>query len=179
EREGAVADETPVPSIGRKLIRLTGTAYFRANESEARFRVEPDKDCREQDLELTTAMGSGFEIEDERIELALSPVVPAISEARGQVRKPRAGELFYRRPGGRWQPLHNSLNEVGLFELSWRDPQADIQIEKRLLALVPQDARIRGTMTSMLTGEILLDNLPGWKAWCSFKTCTSREVAPG
>jgi hypothetical protein len=56
-------------------------------------------------------------------------------------------------------------------ELSWRDPVADIQIEKRQLALVPGDASIVGTMKNALTGEIRLRGLPGWTATAPETAC--------
>ena len=75
-----------------------------------------------------------------------------------------------RRPGGKWTPLSGPLSGAGLMELSWRDPVANIQIEKRQLALVPGDASIVGTMKNALSGEIRLQGLPGW-------TATVRETA--
>ena len=67
----------------------------------------------------------------------------------------------------------------GLFELSWRDSEAGIQIDRRLLALIPENAGIRSAMTTMQAGEIRLDNLPGWKALSSDPGCGAREVEPG
>src|SRR5262245_22957473 len=57
-------------------------------------------------------------------------------------------------------------------ELSWRDPVANIQIEKRRLALVPGDARIIGIMKNALDGEIHLQGLPGWTAAVHTTACT-------
>src|SRR5690606_32973787 len=99
-----------IPSISCKLVRLSGAAYFRADENEAvRFRIEPNTDGREHELELATTAGPGFELADGRFELALSPVAPMIREERGKTRQPRPGEIFHRRPGGKWQPLNGSL----------------------------------------------------------------------
>ena len=50
---------------------------------------------------------------------------------------------------------------AGLVELSWRDPVANIQIEKRQLALVPGDSSIAGSMKNALSGDIRLHGLPG------------------
>ena len=68
--------------------------------------------------------------------------------------------------------LSGPLHGAGLLELSWRDPVANIQIEKRQLALVPRDARIAGTMTNALNGEIRLNGLPGWTASVREIACT-------
>lgn len=178
--ESAIAEIEDIPAITCKLVRLAGAAYFRADESETvRFRIEPNADGREQELELATAVGNGFELADARFELALWPIAPTIREQRKKTRQPRPGEFFYRRPGGKWQPLNGTLRGSGLFELSWRDPNAGIQIEKRLLALLPESAGIRGAMTAMQAGEIRLDSLPDWKAVSADPCCQSHEVEPG
>ncbi|MGL4964043.1 MAG: STY4851/ECs_5259 family protein [Inquilinus sp.] len=168
--EGAVAETEDVPALGRKLARLTATAYFHSGEDGAvRFRVEPDADDREHELELRSFVPGGFVLADDGWELIASPVRPLIHEARKQ-RSPQAGELFVRRPGGKWTALSGPLSGAGLMELSWRDPVANIQIEKRQLALVPGDAGIVGTMKNALSGAVRLDGLPGW-------TATVRETA--
>lgn len=69
-------------------------------------------------------------------------------------------------------PLSGPLSGAGLMELSWRDPVANIQIEKRQLALVPVDAVIVGTMKNALSGEIHLKGLPGWTATVRETSCT-------
>ena len=58
-----------------------------------------------------------------------------------------------RRSGGEWKPLPGPLNGAGLMELSWRDPVANIQIEKRQLALVPGDAGIIGVDEGCVSGR--------------------------
>lgn len=171
--EDAIAEIEDVPSSSGKLVRLIGAAYFRADEGEVRFRIEPNADGREQELELTTVAGSGFELADGRFDLALSPLTPMIRQG-GKTRQPRPGECFHRRPGGKWTPLNDSLQGSGLFELSWRDSEANIQLEKRLLALIPENASVRGTMTAMQAGEIRLNNLPGWQASITDRTFHSR-----
>ncbi|WP_287206820.1 STY4851/ECs_5259 family protein [Mesorhizobium sp.] len=169
--EGAVTEIEDVPRLGRKLARLTAAAYFRSGENEAvRFKVEPDSDAREHGLELSSLADAGFGLADDGWELVATPVRPLIHEARKQPRLPGTGELFVRCPGGKWTPLSGPLNGAGLVELSWRDPVANIQIERRQLALVPGGARIIGTMKNALSGEIRLEGLPGW-------TATVREAA--
>ena len=52
--EGAVMEIEDVPSLGRKLAHLTAAAYFHSGEDDAvRFRVEPDSDEREHELQLS------------------------------------------------------------------------------------------------------------------------------
>lgn len=168
--DGALVETENVPALCGKLARLTASAYLHSGEDGAvRFRVEPDADEREHELELRPFVPAGFLLEDEGWELIASPVQPLIHEARKQ-RTPRAGELFVRRPGGKWTALSGPLSGAGLMELSWRDPVANIQIEKRQLALVPGEAGIVGTMKDALIGDISLRGLPGWIA-------TVREIA--
>ena len=170
--EGAVTEIENVPALGRKLARLTAAAYFNSSENESvRFKVEPDCDEREHELELTPLIPAGFVLADDGWELIASPVRPLIHEARKQPRSPGAGELFVRRSGGKWTPLSGPLGGAGLMELSWRDPVANIQIEKRQLALVPGDASIVGTMKTALSGEIRLQGLPGWTATVRENAC--------
>jgi hypothetical protein len=158
-----VPEVEDVPAIGRKLARLTAAAYFYGSENESvRFRVEPDSDVREVELKLGQLDQPTFALADDGWELVASPVWPRIDEARKPIREPRAGEMFVRRPGGKWAPLMGPLNGAGLMELSWRDPVANIQIEKHKLALVPADARIIGSMKDALSGQIHLEGLHGW-----------------
>ena len=161
-----------VPSLGCKLARLTAAAYFNSSENESvRFKVEPDCDAREHELELAPLIPTGFVLADDGWELIASPLRPLIYEARKQPRPPGTGELFVRLSGGKWTPLSGPLSGAGLMELSWRDPVANIQIEKRRLALVPGDASIVGTMKTAISGEIRLHGLPGWTATVRENAC--------
>ena len=170
--EDAAPEIADIPALGRKLVRLTAAAYFHSEEDDAvRFRVEPDTDGRERELEIVPLVSAGFELADEGWELVTAPLRPMICEARKQPRPPGAGELFVRRPGGKWTTLAGSLNADGLMELSWRDPVANIQLEKRRLALVPSDARIKGVMKDGQRGEIRLEGLPGWTATIRGAAC--------
>jgi len=171
--DGAVTEIEDIPTLGRKLIYLSASAYFCSSENESiRFKVEPDSDQREQELELVPAAGAGFVLASDEWEMIEAPVKPIIHEARKQPRVPGIGELFVRRPGGKWLPMSMPLTGDGLMELSWRDPVANIQIEKRRLALVPADARIVGTMKDALSGKICLYGLPGWTAAVQDAACS-------
>ena len=170
--EDGVIEIENVPSLGSKLAHLTAAAYFHSGEDDAvNFRVEPDSDEREHELQLTPLVPTGFLLADDGWELIASPARPLIHEARKQPRPSKTGELFVRHSGGKWTPLAGPLSGAGLIELSWRDPVADIQIEKRQLALVPGDASIVGTMKNALTGEIRLRGLPGWTATAPETAC--------
>lgn len=178
--EGAVVEIEDVPSLSRKLAHLTAAAYFYSGEDDVvRFRVEPDSEEREHELQLSPVTPTGFLLADDGWELIASPVRPLIHEARKQPRPPGAGELFVRRPGGKWTAVSGPLSGAGLMELSWRDPISNIQIEKRNLALVPGEAAIVGTMKSALIGDISLRELSGWTATVRETACTvdATEVA--
>jgi hypothetical protein len=177
--QGAVAEVEDIPVLGRKLARLTAAAYFHSDEDDAvRFRVEPDSDGREHELQLCPLVPAGFLLADDGWEPIASPVRPLIHEARNHPRSPGTGELFVRRPGGKWASLSGPLSGAGLVELSWRDSVANIQIEKRQLALLPGEASIVGTMKNEVNGEIRLHGLPGWTATVNETTCTVDATDP-
>jgi hypothetical protein len=68
--EDAIAETEEVPELGRKLVRLRAAAYFRSAENDTvRFKVEPDAEGREQELEITPIVGAGFALADEGWEL--------------------------------------------------------------------------------------------------------------
>lgn len=169
--DGAVMEIEDIPSLGRKLAHLTAAAYFHSGEDDVvRFRVEPDSNEREHELQLSPLVATGFMLADDGWELIASPVRPLIHEAGKQPRPPGGGELFVRRPGAKWTALSGLLSGAGLMELSWRDTVSNIQIEKRKLALVPGEAGIVGTMKNALSANISLRGLSGW-------TATVRETA--
>ncbi|MCK1472841.1 STY4851/ECs_5259 family protein [Bradyrhizobium sp. CW10] len=171
--ESAIVEIESVPSLARKLVRLAGSTYFCSREADSvRFKVEPDADGRERELEFGSGLNAGFILADERWELVGAPVRPMIREGGKQARVPSIGELFVRRPGGKWTPFSGSLSGTGLTELSWRDPAANVQIEKRLLAIVPNGARVCGTMKDALSGQIRLEGLPGWSASVRESSCS-------
>jgi hypothetical protein len=175
--EEAIVDVQSLAGLGRKLYRLIKSAYFRASETDSvRFRVEPDADGRERELELGPAVDAGFTLADEQWELVATPLRPIIREG-GKPRPPGAGELFIRRPGGKWAPLSLPLSGEGLVELSWRDAAAGVQIEKRMLTLVPHGARVSGEMNDALSEEIRLQGLPGWSASVHAASCSVATAA--
>ena len=176
--EDADAEIEDIPALGRKLVRVSSATYFYSDENKfVRFRVEPDSDGRERELELAPLVGAGFALADQTLELVATPAKPLISEAGRRPRVPIADELFIRRPGSKWMPLSAPLTDGGLIELSWRDPVANIQIERHRLALVPSDARIEGTMTDALSGEVRLHGLPGWTASVLEASCAVDTAA--
>jgi hypothetical protein len=171
--EGAAAEIEDVPALGRKLVHLTTAAYFRGAEHDSVcFKVEPDTDGREQELELTPLVDAGLVLADQEWELVEASAQPLIREATKRPRLPRSGELFVRRPGEKWMRHEGPLVGAGLIELSWRDTVADIQIEKRKLALVPKDACIVGAMKDAMSGEVRLQGLPGWVASVEETSCS-------
>lgn len=176
--EDAVVEIEEVPSLGCKLVRLAGAAYFRAGEAESTpFRVEPDTEARERELELGGLSDPGFALAEEQWEPIVTPVRPMIRESgKHLLRTPIINELFIRRPGGRWSPLNGALDQAGLMELSWRDPVANVQIERRLLVLIPSGAHVSGTMQDGLRGEIRLEGLPGWSASIHERSCSVENV---
>lgn len=170
--EGSEIEIENVPALRRKMARLTSAAYFHAEEAEAvRFRVEPNADAQERELDLPALVDTAVVPANADCDLVATPAKVRIRENGSQPRSPRPGELFVRRPGGRWSPLATALDAAGLIELSWRDVVANIQIEKRRLALLPIGARIDGTMKDALTGEIRLRGLPGWTATVPNASC--------
>ena len=170
--DGAVIEIEDVPSLDRKLAHLTGTAYFQSSDDDtARFRVEPNSDERHQEIHLSPLAPIGFQLADNGWELMASPMRPQI-HVGGKHRQPEISELFVRQPGGKWISLTGPLSGAGLMELSWRDPVAKIQIEKRRLALVPGGARIIGMMKNAFTACVSLEGLPGWTIAPLGTTCT-------
>ncbi|TIV68463.1 MAG: hypothetical protein E5V86_00750 [Mesorhizobium sp.] len=175
--EAAIAEVEVLPHLARKLARLVGMAYFRGGESDSiRFRVEPDTEGREQELEFRSSTTLGFDLGDNQCELAISPVSPLIRDGGNQSRPPRAGELFYRRPGAKWAETVGRIDVSGTVEFSLRDPVANIQIERRLVALFPVGAHVSGTMKDARSGQIRLEGLPGWTASIADSSCVTDQI---
>ncbi|MER8975273.1 STY4851/ECs_5259 family protein [Mesorhizobium sp. M0800] len=175
--EGAVVEVESLPHLNRKIARLVGTAYFRSGESDSiRFRVEPDTEGREHELEFPSGSTTGFDLADEQCELVVSPADPLIRDGGKQPRPPRTGELFSRRSREKWALLSGHIEGAGLTEFSLRDPEAGVQIERRLVALFPIGARISGTMKDARSGQIRLEGLPGWTASAADGSCVVDQI---
>lgn len=161
--EGTTLGQTWTIANGHTLHAVSGTVYFAkpgASTGE-RYRVEAGKDERQESLEILSAVSTTIHTDD-AFELCEGSVSFKIATAAGS-RQPKRGELQYRRLGEVWKPLLDGrLTEHGLFEVSWRDPVADIQLERRSIAVLPSGARIQGRMTSATEGLITYDSLPGW-----------------
>jgi hypothetical protein len=169
--EGAVEEVEEIPALRQKLVRLKDVTYFHGGEDAAtRFRVAPDADEMTCELDLGAHATSGYALADERCEVVASGTHPVIHD-RTKMRPPRPGELFVRVGGSQWKPLIGPLCGAGLMELSWRDPDANIQIEKRRLAIVPGDAALQGKMLAGLEGAIVLSGLSGWTATIRDHSC--------
>ncbi|MGJ4896686.1 MULTISPECIES: STY4851/ECs_5259 family protein [unclassified Bradyrhizobium] len=165
--------ETLISSLGRRLVCVAGATYFSSGDFESsRFKVEPDTDGVDRDLEISSVTAAEIDLADDRCELVPTPAYVRIREQGRQPRPPVSGELFVRCPGGKWGALSGPLQGVGLIELSWRDPTANFQIEKRLLALVPGGARISGVLKDAVSGELRLQGLAGWSASLRDADCT-------
>jgi hypothetical protein len=148
---------------GKTLHAVSGTVYFAkpgASTGE-RYRVEAGKDERQENLELSSAASTPVHTDDD-LELYEGLITVKIGSSGGS-RQPKKGELFCRRLGEAWKPvLDGKLSEHGLFDISWRDPLADIQLERRRVAILPSRARIHGRMTSATEGIVTYEALPGW-----------------
>lgn len=153
----------PTPDGACKVFEVTGTAYFLKPNSERseRFRVEAGREARQESLDLRSAAISSIQSRDD-IEIFEGPVALTILE-KGRHRAIRSGEVWVRRPGEPWQPFTGkAITAHGVFDISWRDPEADIQLERRRLVVVPVGAAVRGEMTTNVAGRITSELLSGW-----------------
>ncbi len=168
-----------IPELCGKLAKLIGVAYFGTAERRApRFRVATGEEQTERELHLDT-LEAGFELVDEKWELAQAGKSPSIKEGVKKPRAPIAGEIFIRRPGRPWEELDGPLRAEGAIELSWRDPNANIQLEKKHLVLLPAGARIAGKMTTAEVGEITLQGFDGWSVSVRTPNCETRALENG
>ncbi len=158
------ADVTSMGSLSLRrpgqIYRLDAVTYVIPDDDETRFRIEPGSANREERLRIPT-INLNLEAADTRIAFAHSPL-PIEIETHGRRRAPKPGEVFWRRPGERWQPYSQAVGAEGLIEISWRDPQAGVQIEKQCLCLVPSGARIEAALRSQTEAVVNLDALDGW-----------------
>lgn len=161
-------DDSPTgrqwPASGKKTVHeVLGTTYFMkpGAGSDERYRVEAGKDERQESLDISGTGSSPIQTTGD-LEILEGPVMLGIL-AGGSIRQPKAGELRVRNPGENWKALADrKLTMPGVYEISWRDPIADIQLERRKIAIVPAGARILGEMKSAINGRIALDRLSGW-----------------
>lgn len=148
----------------RKLIEVTGTCYFsEAGVTEGgRYRIQAGSEQRDETIELTTRSSPGISAAGD-FDVMEAPVRLVITR-NGAPRPIERDELFVRQSGGLWRALpRGEIPDVGMVELSWRDPKANIQIEKRRIAVVPAGASVKGFMKTPTTGRISLNELPGWQ----------------
>ena len=169
--EDALASIT-VPLPGKKLVELVGAVYLRSpDDDEAAYRVETNNDDRDEALVLDCPTAPGFELVDESVELVCSQSRPMVAGKSGKTRVGTDGEFFIRTAGERWQKLSSSLTRKGLCEISWRDPKANIQLERRRIAVVPSSARIKGKVIDAEHARIELEGLDGWTASVDAEAC--------
>ncbi|MFJ5486144.1 STY4851/ECs_5259 family protein [Hansschlegelia beijingensis] len=168
----------PVPSAGCKLIRVTRPVYLRGPEADQpRFRIEPDKEGRTEELEITPPIGLGVELADERWEAAASPTRVRICGDGRQARDPAVGELFARAPGAPWKPVGSRLSQVGPLELSWRDAATNVQLDRRRLVLLPPGAKIFGEVTGGAEAIVRREGLDGWHLAIRDPRCESAAAS--
>ncbi|MGO8316061.1 STY4851/ECs_5259 family protein [Rhizobium johnstonii] len=152
------------PMGDRSLVEVLGTLYFSESGASAdgRYRVEAGREGREETLDFTARHSAGV-MADGDFDILEMPLTFRI--VRDGVQRPiERDELFFRPTGGQWKPiLRGEIAESGMLEISWRDPKANIQIEKRRVAMVPQGASVIGRMKAQSSGQLSLTDMPGWK----------------
>ncbi len=152
------------PMGDRSLVEVLGTLYFSESGASAdgRYRVEAGREGREETLDFTARHSAGV-MADGDFDILEMPLTFRI--VRDGVQRPiERDELFFRTTGGQWKPiLRGEIAESGMVEISWRDPKANIQIEKRTVAIVPQGASVNGRMKTQSSGQLSLTDMPGWK----------------
>lgn len=149
---------------GGVLHEVTGTIYFMKPGAAAgeRYRIEANMDARQESLILSSAGEVSIHSED-GIETLAGPVTLGIL-SEGATRAPAPEELLIRSVDDRWRPITDrKITAPGAYEISWRDPEADIQLERRRIAIVPSGGRIVGEMISAQEGRIVHEQLPGWR----------------
>lgn len=162
EQGGAAPEFEELPLLGARLHRVVAAALFSDPEEGEVYRVEPAAEDRETVLDLGLSLHPEGFAPEEDLELMSAPVSPRLREGRGDGRPPGPDEVFWRRPGGRWEPLRGPLAALGLVEIAWRDPKSGVQLEKRRLGLIPPSWALQARMLDARRGEIRLDGLEGW-----------------
>ncbi|WFT85996.1 STY4851/ECs_5259 family protein [Rhizobium leguminosarum] len=146
------------------LHEVAGTVYFLkpGAASGERYRIEAGKDARQESLNISSAGEVAIHAED-GIETLAGPVTLGIL-SEGAARAAVPGELLIRSLDDQWRPITDrKITAAGSYEISWRDPNADIQLERRRIAIVPSGGRIVGEMVGAQEGRIVHDRLPGWR----------------
>ncbi len=170
-----------LPAAGDAVIHVvTTTTYFQKPGAAAgeRYRVEPGKDDRQESLALSASDPCVLQPVDE-IEIFEGPVTIDITSPAG-TRQARPDEVMVRQPGAQWTTLRNRrLSGLGTYDISWRDPVANIQLERRRIAIVPVHAGLAGRMTSATEAELVLENLDGWTLGLETVDVSARLVREG
>jgi hypothetical protein len=161
-----------LPALGRQLALISGAAYFKSPEIDATpFLVEPSSEESPRELELRSTEHTSLISSNRDIDIYTSPITPWLKEGSNPPRLAKTGEMFVRQRGGPWAPLLGELSGSGSFELSWRDPLANIQIEKHTIGLLPRGSSISGSMKSGNSAHIILSGLDGWQAAVALSEC--------
>lgn len=158
----------------RKLFEVLGTCYFSepGSSDNGRYRVQAGIDVREETIEFSSRMSIGL-IAGGDFDIMEAPIKLTIQK-NGQCRTAQRDELFVRTPGGRWtEVVRSEIRDLGMVEVSWRDPKANIQLEKRRIAVVPRGASVKGIMKGASSGQIALTELPAWKLQISEEVVAS------
>jgi len=143
------------------LYEIEGTYYFTDAEDGARYRVEADSDEREANLEIH-AGGTASIHSSGDLDIFEGPVSVQILDS-GTVRDAEPGSIFLRQPGGVWRPLQGrEIRAYGCIDVSWRDTKANIQLERKRIAVIPTGAKIHGVLHNNAEGQVTLTNLDNW-----------------
>lgn len=161
-----------LPAQERQLVLISEATYFKSPDLDAvPFLVEPNSEESARDLDIRSTEHTSLVSLNRNIDIYTSPITPWLKADSNPPRLAKMGELFVRQRGGPWAPLVGALSGSGSFELSWRDPLANIQIEKRTIGLLPQGSSISGRMNSGNAAQITLIGLDGWHATVALPEC--------
>lgn len=148
----------------RSLVEVLGTVYFSEPSAPAdgRYRVEAGREGREETLDVNARHSTGVMANGD-FDILETPLTFRILRD-GVQRSIERDELFYRVPGGQWRAIpRGEIADLGMLEISWRDPKANIQIEKRKVAVVQHGASVKAKIAAQTQGQLSITDLPGWK----------------
>ncbi|WP_311044989.1 STY4851/ECs_5259 family protein [Rhizobium sp. NZLR1b] len=148
----------------KSLVEVLGTLYFSepGASADGRYRVVAGREGREETLDFNARHSAGVMANGD-FDILETPLTFRILRD-GVQRSIERDELFYRVPGGQWRAvLRGEIADLGMLEISWRDPKANIQIEKRKVAVVAHGASVKGKMAAQTRGQLSITDLPGWK----------------